>query len=200
MTSVCAFPDCGRPRHNRNRLCGGHRIQRRKKRELAPLRPQTRRLAGGESHAERFADLASPEPNTGCWIWTGGYRTNGYGQYAMPGSGGYAHRASLVLHVGPPPKGKQALHSCDNRWCVNPSHLRWGTQRENNADARARGRARTAPLQGEAAPTSKLTVAKVAEIRTLIAQRVSDAELARRFGVSAPSIRLIRVGKSWRSA
>jgi len=30
-----------------------------------------------------------------------------------------------------------AMHSCDNRRCVNPNHLRWGSHRENMDDATA---------------------------------------------------------------
>ena len=36
----------------------------------------------------------------------------------------------------------QALHHCDNPWCVEPSHLYAGSPAQNMADKVARGRAR----------------------------------------------------------
>lgn len=41
-------------------------------------------------------------------------------------------------------KGHQlvAMHLCDNDWCVNPDHLKMGTQQENVQDCVAKGRRR----------------------------------------------------------
>lgn len=51
-----------------------------------------------------------------------------------------AHRVSYELHHGPIPQGALILHSCDNPGCVNPAHLRAGTQSENILEAFAKGR------------------------------------------------------------
>lgn len=34
----------------------------------------------------------------------------------------------------PPAPANHGLHSCDNKLCLNPDHLRWGTHRENMQD------------------------------------------------------------------
>ena len=60
-----------------------------------------------------------------------GYRIN---------SSGYAnHRQVYEQHYGPIPEGMVVMHSCGNRWCVNPAHLSLGTQHENRMEQVTRG-------------------------------------------------------------
>lgn len=75
-----------------------------------------------------------------CWLWIGSLRNNGYGRVTMGNRSLAAHRVSYEYHVGPIPDGMNVLHSCDVRNCVNPAHLRLGTNRENTADMISRGR------------------------------------------------------------
>jgi len=49
-----------------------------------------------------------------------------------------AARAAWMIFKGPIPDGLQILHNCDNPPCVNPLHLRLGTNRENQDDIIAR--------------------------------------------------------------
>lgn len=76
-----------------------------------------------------------------CWLWTAGCFKRGYGAFAYEGKRpGYAHRFSYELHHGPIPEGKLVMHKCDNRKCVNPEHLKAGTQRDNIRDSMAKDR------------------------------------------------------------
>lgn len=82
----------------------------------------------------------SVNEETGCWDWRGHSFTNGYGSIKVFGKITLAHRFSFELHKGPVPEGMDILHSCDNKLCVNPDHLRAGTHAENMREAAERGR------------------------------------------------------------
>lgn len=86
-----------------------------------------------------FESFYIPEPNTGCWLWIGSLRDNGYGLYSPRVNGkrrtASAHRWSWELRHGPIPAGMQANHKCDVPSCVNPDHLFLGTQSDNMKDA-----------------------------------------------------------------
>ena len=90
---------------------------------------------------ERHFDKFVPEPNTGCWIWTAGLST-GRASYPSAGWEGKVVRVTRIIceeAYGPPPSSKHnALHNtangCIGGLCVNPDHLRWGTQAENMQD------------------------------------------------------------------
>src|SRR5262249_40703135 len=62
-----------------------------------------------------------------CWIWTLSL-SEGYGQVYWNGFGGRAHRVSYQVFVGPIPAGRQVQHKCDQKDCINPTHLYLGTQ------------------------------------------------------------------------
>jgi hypothetical protein len=50
-----------------------------------------------------------------------------------------AHRLSYEIHYGKIPDGMLVLHSCDNKLCVNPSHLSCGDHSQNIKEAWERG-------------------------------------------------------------
>src|SRR5216684_318642 len=76
-----------------------------------------------------------PEPNSGCWLWTGMLKDSGYGKiqtgtFANPNMQ-RAHRVAYELFVGPIPPGLQLDHLCRVSSCVNPNHLEPVTNAEN---------------------------------------------------------------------
>jgi hypothetical protein len=90
--------------------------------------------------SERFAYYASPEPNSGCWLWIGSVDRHGYGQIRIVGKLQYATHLALTLDGRPRPKNAVARHSCDTPNCCNPNHLNWGTYKDNSQDALKRSR------------------------------------------------------------
>lgn len=82
----------------------------------------------------RFWAKVAVDNETGCWLWTAGYRRGGYARFRYAGAGsknGAAHRFSYEKLIGPVSGGLQLDHLCRVRHCVNPAHLEPVTPREN---------------------------------------------------------------------
>lgn len=126
----------------------------------------------------------------GCVEWPGGREKDGYG--VLKWNGWHrAHRVIYEMFVGPIPKGMHVLHSCDNRACVNPRHLRVGTHAENMADRAQRGRTSRAPR----ASSCKVTAEQVEEIR---ASTLPVKDLQARYGLGKSQIYDIKNFRSWK--
>jgi len=152
---------------------------------------------------ERFwskVETAGPED---CWPWLGYRDSNGYGGLFVGGSSPheYAHRFSYALAHSGIPGGAFILHSCDNPWCVNPSHLHAGTQLQNIHECMTRGRR---PMEhkggahGEHHGSAKLTEASVAEIRHRRDSGEKLSALASDFRVSEAAISRICLRHAWK--
>lgn len=82
----------------------------------------------------------------GCWLWTAGKYPRGYGMVNLGRFADgrqqttYAHRVAYVLMHGNIPAGLVVMHTCDVPACVNPAHLRLGSQGDNIRDASSKGR------------------------------------------------------------
>lgn len=75
---------------------------------------------------------AKVDKTSECWIWTGSIGGHGYGTfYVGPKKYTQAHRFSYVEEYGDMPSSVHVDHICRNRRCVNPSHLRAATHKQN---------------------------------------------------------------------
>lgn len=145
--------------------------------------------------AERLEAYTSPEPMSGCWLWTGAMNDSGYGSIGVRRDGLWvsskAHRETWELHHGPIPAGVYVCHRCDNRACVNPQHLFLGTHADNMADMAKKGRA--SRHKGNA----KLTWADVAEIRAARARGETYRAIGNRLGVTRHAVARVVCRRTW---
>lgn len=129
----------------------------------------------------------------GCWLWTGSFGNNGYGQISESDKNLSTHRVSWELHYGPIPDGMSVLHQCDNKQCVRPDHLFLGSRGDNNRDRALKGRS----ARGEHHGQSKLTQVQVIRIRQLYSEGLSDRKIAKMFSVARHTIREIVEHRTW---
>lgn len=66
-----------------------------------------------------------------CWLWKTALNRSGYGVFSLDSKWVAAHRVSYEWSYGPIPVGMMVDHSCHVRHCVNPSHLRLATPKQN---------------------------------------------------------------------
>lgn len=143
---------------------------------------------------QRFEAQYIPEPNSGCWLWTGAAFHKGHGAIRDGSKQRKAHRVSWELNVGPIPDGMCVLHKCDTPACVNPRHLFLGTRGDNNRDRTRKGRGAKGSRMGSA----KLAEADVAQIKRRLASGEPRCVIARDYGVSAVVVSCIALRKTWR--
>lgn len=147
----------------------------------------------------RFDRYIRPGAN-GCAEWTGGKDADGYGIFGIPNGlipqtwqSHRAHRVAWMFAHGEIPEGQHVLHLCDNPSCVNPGHLRLGTNAENMADRNQKNR----QARGERNGFARFTEAEVAAIKSELRQGDRPRLIAARHGCSLSAIQHIRYGRHW---
>lgn len=81
------------------------------------------------------------DPVTGCWLWQGptsgenkgkrSERGHGYPRMNLDGQTVAVHKVVFTHYMGFIPSKKTLDHTCNNRLCVNISHLELVTHKEN---------------------------------------------------------------------
>ncbi len=105
-----------------------------------------------------------------------------------------AHRVSYEIYKGQIPEGLECMHVvCDNPSCVNPSHLRAGTHKDNCEDRTAKGR--NLLFSGIKNGRHKLTASEVLKIREL---ELLPKEIALRFKISVTQVKRLRSFQQWK--
>lgn len=165
-----------------------------------------------EEAKARFWSKVESGDSEKCWNWKASTTIHGYGQFKYKGRMLKPHRVAWTLTFGIIPIGLLACHTCDNRKCCNPSHIFIGTHADNSRDMSIKGRCNsptgarnghyTKPdsyAKGEAHKNSKLTAAKVIEMRSLYASgEATQIALAARYGIAFQSVSDIIKRKWWK--
>lgn len=150
----------------------------------------TRAPYGGH---KKFLDEVACSDTDECVLWPYAIDQDGYGLCKRNRRTNRVHRVVCeIVHGEPPSSEHQAAHSCGTRACANPKHIRWATPKENTHDKFGHGSMR----RGEQISQSKLSDIDVSTIKRRLA-RQSGSSLAKEFGVSEPTISMIKHGLRW---
>jgi hypothetical protein len=161
-----------------------------------------RRKRAGSAN-QRFFTRFSVDGD-GCWNWTAAKNRQGYGliggeingkRYSPVGTTMLAHRVSWLIHFGEIPVGLVVMHICDNPSCVNPGHLRLGTQAENVADMNAKGRKVSGTPRGTLHWNAR--VKSIEAVREIRSTTRNTKTLAAKYGVSISTVKRIRNGERY---
>jgi len=104
------------------------------------------------------------------------------------------HRLVLEAFKGPAPAGLISLHEDDVKSHNRLSNLRWGTEKENKADAIRNGRAAIGERNGGG---GKLTEQAVRDIRAAMLSGRSQSDIASQFGINQITVSNIKTGRTW---
>jgi hypothetical protein len=128
MQLICAIVDCPRTVFSRG-WCQKHYT-----RWLRHGDPDVEFRSKGSAYS-RVMERTVPEGDClrflGCRSGVGGYGAVRVGDRMVK-----AHRVVIEHYLGP--SDLLVLHSCDHPWCVEITHLRYGTAAENMADREER--------------------------------------------------------------
>ena len=86
-----------------------------------------------EATRNRFEMLFEKDAPSGCWLWKGSRRAQGYGHFTVKCRQLLAHRVAYELWRGEIPAGFVIDHLCRVRHCVNPDHMEVVTIGENTS-------------------------------------------------------------------
>lgn len=107
----------------------------------------------------------------------------------------FAHCLVAMAFIGPRPEGMEVDHVDGDKSNCRADNLEYVTHAENQRRAFARGQ--QIPVRGTRHGRAKLTDGAVLEMRAMRRIGVTLRGLAKQFGVSAETVRLATMGRTW---
>lgn len=132
--------------------------------------------------------------NDGCMEWNGAINKDGYAACNAYGlfKSQALHREVHRLNTGETPE--VVMHVCDNRKCINPTHLLSGTPESNLLDKLVKNR----QAQGAANGRAKLTPEHVKKIRAMWEDpRCTYKDIGDKFAISRATVWRVLSGANW---
>lgn len=127
----------------------------------------------------------------------------------------WLHRYIYELYNNKIPKNKEVMHTCDNRACINPEHLKLGTHKDNMLDMKNKNRGSKFWLNkmhkeetinkmskikiGENNPNNKYKIEVFLRVKELFLLGFDENKIKEELGVSISSIKRVKSGKHWSS-
>jgi hypothetical protein len=154
-----------------------------------------------------YVIIDQTDPVSNCWLFTIGLDKNGYGSFHISKNMIskykitkkkmiYAHRFSYLIFNDFIPDNLNIRHMCNNPSCVNPFHLKVGTQKENMEDMVKAGRQNK--LKGEKHNRAKLKNEQVLEIRALKKSGMRTCDIMKKFSLSKTTVLRIISRRLWK--
>lgn len=184
---LCSIKECGKI-HDSKGFCNKHYKRFIKNKHLENSIHELTSLG-------RFNKSYEINIDTGCWEWIAYITAGGYGRFMINRKEIRAHRFSYSNFIGPIPDGHSICHHCDNRKCVNPSHLFAGTTKDNAVDRENKGRSN--PRKGHDHPLNKLSDEQIFSMKKLLIEGVAVPELTKLFPVTLSTIGVIKRCERW---
>jgi hypothetical protein len=136
-----------------------------------------------------------------CLEWQGAIRSDGYGSVGFNSIHRKPHHVAFAVSYGfsldemrvfTKELGLYVMHTCDNRRCINPSHLILGTASDNAADRSMKGR--SSSRRGGCSGRAKLTEESA---RRILSDQRPTRDIASAYCVSMSTVQRIRNGSQW---
>lgn len=152
------------------------------------------RTRNGSTIKEKLVSKSKVNPVNGCLEWIGAKTIHGYGKLTIDKKTVSAHRLSYQDFYNENIDGKVLMHTCDNRLCINPSHLVAGTIQDNTDDKVCKGR----QLKGVRCHKARLNEEIVRDILSLHLTDVINSVIARKYNIALSHVNNIVNRKIWK--
>jgi Mor family transcriptional regulator len=134
-----------------------------------------------------------------CWTWCGTLHPTGYGEFSVNNKSTKPHRFSYQMEhkLESIPSDMHVCHKCDNRSCVNPSHLFLGTAFDNIHDMMSKGRMKHGTFIGTENSRSKINNEIAMKIFLDCNSGMTTKSISKKYKVGRGTVQSIKEGRTW---